>query len=45
MRFINTNVVEKWAISKDCKYHLPHFVIKLILAKIDNNTIKNMSFL
>lgn len=44
MRFINTNDIEKWAISVDCKYHLPHLVRKLILATIENNTIKNMSF-
>lgn len=44
MRFINTNDLERWADTVECKYHLPHLIRKLILATIDNSTIKNISF-
>lgn len=44
MRLITTNDIETWANSIDCKYHLPHLIRKLILATIDNNSIKNIQF-
>ncbi|CAD0221526.1 hypothetical protein [Chryseobacterium sp. JV274] len=44
MRFLNTNDLERWADTVECKYHLPHVIRKLILSTIDNNTIKNISF-
>lgn len=44
MRFIDTNDLELWANSVDCKYHLPHLIRKLILETTDNSTIKNMHF-
>lgn len=44
MRFINTNDIENWANTIDCKYHLPHLIRRLILATIDNNSIKNIHF-
>lgn len=44
MRFINTNDIEMWAESVDCKYNLPHLIRKLILATLDNNTIKSINF-
>lgn len=44
MRFITTNDLEMWANTVDCKYHLPHLIRKLILATIDNSTIKNFHF-
>ena len=44
MRFITTNDLEMWANTVDCKYHLPHLIRKLILATIDNRSIKNLHF-
>ncbi|UGU15424.1 hypothetical protein LS482_17290 [Sinomicrobium kalidii] len=44
MRFINTQDIENWASTVDCKYHLPHLIRNLILATIDNNAIKNIHF-
>ena len=44
MRFITTNDIETWANTIDCKYHLPHLVRKLILATINNETIKKLQF-
>src|SRR5690606_22862964 len=44
MRFITTNDITVWANTVDCKYHLPHLIRKLILATIDNNSIKNIHF-
>ena len=44
MRFITTNDLEMWAHTVDCKYHLPHLIRKLILATIDNRSIKNLHF-
>jgi len=44
MRFITSNDIETWANTIDCKYHLPHLVRKLILATINNNTIKKLQF-
>lgn len=44
MRFLNTNDIEHWANTIECKYNLPHLVRKLILATLDNNTIKLIHF-
>lgn len=44
MRFIDTNDLELWANSVDCKYHLPHLIRKLILETTDSNGIKNIHF-
>ncbi|MEC4092548.1 hypothetical protein [Myroides odoratimimus] len=44
MRFLTTNDIEMWANTIDCKYHLPHLIRKLILATIDNSSIKNIHF-
>ncbi|WP_395093257.1 hypothetical protein ACF3NR_03350 [Vaginella massiliensis] len=44
MRFITTNDITVWANTVDCKYHLPHLMRKLILATLDNSTIKNIHF-
>lgn len=44
MRFINTNDIENWANTVDCKYHLPHLIRNLILATINPNQIKNIQF-
>lgn len=44
MRFLNTNDITVWADSLECKYHLPHLVRKLILATVDNSSIKNIHF-
>lgn len=44
MRFITSNDLETWANTIDCKYHLPHLVRKLILATINNDTIKKLQF-
>ncbi len=44
MRFINSNDIEVWANTVDCKYHLPHLIRKLILATVCNNSIKYIQF-
>jgi hypothetical protein len=44
MRFITSNDIDTWADTIDCKYHLPHLVRKLILATINNDTIKKLQF-
>ncbi|WP_291120012.1 hypothetical protein [Empedobacter sp. UBA7248] len=44
MRFITTNDITVWANTVDCKYHLPHLIRKLILATVDNNSIKSIQF-
>jgi hypothetical protein len=44
MRLLDTNDITIWANTVDCKYHLPHLIRKLILATIDNNSIKNIHF-
>lgn len=44
MRLLNTNDIENWANTVDCKYHLPHLFRKLILATIDNVAIKSICF-
>lgn len=44
MRFLTTNDIETWADTVDCKYHLPHLIRKLILATLDNNSIKHIHF-
>lgn len=44
MRLLNTNDIAVWANTVDCKYHLPHLIRKLILATIENNSIKNIHF-
>ncbi|MFV8332099.1 hypothetical protein [Flavobacterium sp. GSP14] len=44
MRLLNTNDIENWANTVDCKYHLPHVLRKLILATVDNEAIKSICF-
>lgn len=44
MRLITTNDIENWGNTTDCQYNLPHLIRKLIIATIDVENVKNISF-